>query len=152
MDAHHRDFFTTRHLIVGVSRATHGRYVHVPSEQQEETVMKKASCGVSDAFFDFIDSHQHLSMSEPLDDVPVEPIDGPTPVDNAHTATHLGESRTSIQSLIQAPVVAQSLTNSHLQGCARLRCEPCMNTLMTRELVCTYCKRSREQIIAAQCV
>ena len=153
MDGHHRKFFTTRHLIVGMSRATHGRFVHVPSEQQEETVMRKATGGVSEDFLNFVDRQEHLAMPESLEfqgDVPT--VEDPIPADNAHTAAHMGESKTSIQSLIQAPVVAESLTNSHLQGCERLRCEPCMNTLMTREIACTYCKRSREQIIAAQCV
>ena len=34
--------FTTRHLIVALSRATHGKYVHVPSGLQEAAVKQDA--------------------------------------------------------------------------------------------------------------
>ena len=34
-------FFTLRHLIVGMSRATHGQYVHILSERQQEMLMKR---------------------------------------------------------------------------------------------------------------
>ena len=34
-----RGFLTLRHLIVGMSRATHGQYVHILSEEQEEMLM-----------------------------------------------------------------------------------------------------------------
>ena len=65
LDTHHRSFFTTRHLIVGVSRATHGRFVHMPTEQQEDTVLRKAIGNVSEDFLNFIDNQEHLAMPEP---------------------------------------------------------------------------------------
>ena len=34
--------FTSRHLIVATSRATHGKYVHVPDREQEAAVKKDA--------------------------------------------------------------------------------------------------------------
>ena len=34
--------FTVRHLIVAISRATHGKYVHVPDREQEAAVKKDA--------------------------------------------------------------------------------------------------------------
>ena len=152
MDTHHKKYFTTRHLIVGVSRATHGSYVHVPTERQEELIMKKAYGKADDAFLKFIDRQEHLSMSEPLDDVLKEPIDDPTPAFFAtelqdNVAVQMGESRTTVQSLIQTQIAAQP---SHLQGSARLRCEPCFNTLKSTEYTCVFCKRSREEIMAAR--
>ena len=38
-----RQYLTLRHLIVGMSRATHGRYVHILSERQEEMLMRRVS-------------------------------------------------------------------------------------------------------------
>ena len=43
-DTHHkRHYFTLRHLIVGMSRATHGQYVHVLSAGQEHVLMDLAA-------------------------------------------------------------------------------------------------------------
>ena len=66
LDVHHKRYFTTRHLIVGVSRATHGQYVHVPTQQQEETILRKASGNVSEDFLNFIDTQEHLAMPESI--------------------------------------------------------------------------------------
>ena len=50
-DTRHRNrrtresYFTMRHLIVGMSRATHGRYVHVPTSKQERYLMDRAREG-----------------------------------------------------------------------------------------------------------
>ena len=43
LDTHHRAHFTTRHLIVGVSRATHGYYVHIPTAKEESKFMQQIS-------------------------------------------------------------------------------------------------------------
>ena len=43
LDTHHKHHFTTRHLIVGVSRATHGSYVHVPTPVEEDDFMRSLS-------------------------------------------------------------------------------------------------------------
>ena len=40
---HHKQYFTIRHLIVGMSRATHGKYVHVLSAEQERVLMELAA-------------------------------------------------------------------------------------------------------------
>ena len=42
---HRRSYFTLRHLIVGMSRATHGKFVHVLSAEQEELLMTRAGWG-----------------------------------------------------------------------------------------------------------
>ena len=39
----HKKHFTLRHLNVGLSRATHGCYVHVPNIQQENILLAKAA-------------------------------------------------------------------------------------------------------------
>jgi hypothetical protein len=45
-DTHHkRHYFTLRHLIVGMSRATHGQYVHVLSAEQEPLMLAAAARG-----------------------------------------------------------------------------------------------------------
>ena len=36
---HRQSYFTLRHLIVGMSRATHGRFVHVLTSQQEDRLL-----------------------------------------------------------------------------------------------------------------
>ena len=41
-DTYHKKYFTLRHLIVGMSRATHGKYVHVLSERQGHALMRRA--------------------------------------------------------------------------------------------------------------
>ena len=41
LDTHHRHF-TMRHLIVGMSRVTDGKYLHIPTRDQEEALMEKA--------------------------------------------------------------------------------------------------------------
>ena len=40
---HAKGYFKVRHLIVGLSRATHGKYVHVVSAQQEGYLMRQVS-------------------------------------------------------------------------------------------------------------
>ena len=65
LDTHHRRFFTTRHLIVGVSRATHGRYVHIPTETQEKAVLQKAAGNVSEHFLADIESQEHMEEPKP---------------------------------------------------------------------------------------
>ena len=37
-----KDKFTKRHLNVGMSRATHGKFVHIPSTKDEFKLIKKA--------------------------------------------------------------------------------------------------------------
>jgi hypothetical protein len=40
MDANERSHFSSRHLVVGLSRATHGKYVHVAQERQSRVFVK----------------------------------------------------------------------------------------------------------------
>jgi len=42
LDTMHREYFTMRHLIVGVSRATHGQFVHLPTLRAEFALVKRA--------------------------------------------------------------------------------------------------------------
>jgi hypothetical protein len=41
LDTHHRHF-SMRHLIVGMSRVTHGSYLHIPLREQEDKLMERA--------------------------------------------------------------------------------------------------------------
>ena len=133
MDTTHRKFFTTRHLIVGVSRATHGRFVHVPTEKQEHLILRKADSNASLRFLESVESQEH--MATPEEDIA------------PHVAT--GQSSCVIQSLIATPPV--ELENRTLAGSRRLRCEPCFNTLKSDEQSCIFCGRSRLEI-AESCV
>ena len=101
LDTHHRRFFTTRHLIVGTSRATHGRYVHIPTETQEKAVLQKAAGNVSEHFLADIESQEHLAIPEPeeLTEIQnsVEPIIESLP---PPAAVRAGRSRFVLTSLI----------------------------------------------------
>lgn len=69
-DVHHKRYFTTRHLIVGMSRATHDQYIHIPTQQQEKTTLRKPSGNVSGDVLNFVDNQQHLAIFESLDTGP----------------------------------------------------------------------------------
>ena len=43
LDTMHREYLTMRHLIVGMSRATHGQFVHLPTLRDELALVKRAS-------------------------------------------------------------------------------------------------------------
>ena len=49
LDTMHRDYFTMRHLIVGMSRATHGQYVHLPTLSAESALCRRATRSVRDS-------------------------------------------------------------------------------------------------------
>ena len=42
LDMMHRKYFTMRHLIVGLSRATHRKYVHLPTLSEELALVERA--------------------------------------------------------------------------------------------------------------
>ena len=136
LDTHRRRYFTTRHLIVGVSRATHGCYVHIPTETQEKAVLQKAAGNVSEHFLADIESQEHMAIPEPEEAV------------EASTSVAAGSSDFVLTSLI-TPVIAP-VERDFFAGSRRLKCEPCFNILKTDEQFCIFCKKSREEIIAAQ--
>ena len=137
MDTTPRMFFNTRHLIVGVSRATHGRFVHVPTEKQEHLILRTADSNASLRFLESVESQEHMATPEI---VPHEEEIVP------HVAT--GQSSVVIEALMATPPV--EFENRALAGTRRLRCEPCFNTLKSDEESCIFCGRSRLEI--ASCV
>ena len=134
LDASHPKFFTTRHLIVGVSRATHSHYVHAPTSKDEKAIMRNANRNASLQFSESIENQEHMNIPK-------------TPEEDIDTSVTAGSSSCVIQSLITPTTEVQ---NSALAGAARLQCKPCFNTLMATEQTCIFCNRTREEIAASQ--
>ena len=148
MDTDHPKYFTTRHLIVGVSRATHGQYVHVPTRSQETNLMKTALRKVSSELVAVADEaesgysiHQEAEQEQEPMSLAMNVTIGIHP--------HDGERSYTLESVLAPSPICEE-PRSFLAGCARLKCEPCGNTLRTSGLVCEYCKRSRGEILATQ--
>ena len=147
LDTAHPRYFTTRHLIVGVSRATHGRYVHVASANQEKFIMQVAYGKASPHLCASLDDYDGF---EDMADEVAQPAEDHFGHSNLAMSVAVGPASFVLRPVGSAASTEHVFSNAALAGCARLRCEPCGLTLCSDESACSDCKRSREEIIETQ--